>query len=68
MSKDQTIAAIKKYVHAMKNLDIGLNGEFLLLLAVVSCSFCYFLFQVILLVPLKPLIMVSVLQFLCQAV
>ena len=29
MSKDQKIAAIKKYVHAMKNLDTGLNGEFI---------------------------------------
>ena len=28
MSKDQKIAAIKKYVHAMKNLDSDLNGEF----------------------------------------
>ena len=29
MSKDKKIAAIKKYVHAMKNLDTGLNGEFI---------------------------------------
>ena len=29
MSKDQKIAAIKKYVHAMKNVDTGLNGEFI---------------------------------------
>ena len=31
MSKDQKIAAIKKYVHAMKNLDTGLNGEFFII-------------------------------------
>ena len=29
MSKDQKIAAVKKYVHAMKNLDTGLNGEYI---------------------------------------
>ena len=29
MSKEQKLAAIKNYVHAMKNLDIGLNGEFI---------------------------------------
>ena len=29
MSKVKKIAAIKKYVHAMKNLDTGLNGEFI---------------------------------------
>ena len=38
-----------------------------LLLAVVSHYSCYFLPQVILLVPLKLLITVSVLQFLRQA-
>ena len=38
-----------------------------ILLAVASYYFCYFLPQVILLVPLKLLIMVSVLQFLRQA-
>ena len=31
MSKDKKIAAIKKYVHAMKNLDTGLNGEFFII-------------------------------------
>ena len=30
MSKDQKIAAVKKYVHAMKNLDTGLNGEYII--------------------------------------
>ena len=29
MSKDQKIAAIKKYVHPMKNLDTGLNADFI---------------------------------------
>ena len=29
MSKDQKIAAIKKYVHPMKNLDTGLNAGFI---------------------------------------
>ena len=29
MSKEQKIAAIKKCVHAIKNLDTGLNGEFI---------------------------------------
>ena len=28
MSKCQKIAAVKKYVHVMKNLDTGLNDEF----------------------------------------
>ena len=27
----EKIAAIKKYVHAMKNLDTGLNGEFFII-------------------------------------
>ena len=30
MSKDQKIAAAKRYVHAMKSLDTGLNGEFII--------------------------------------
>ena len=42
MSKDKKIAAIKKYVHAMKNLDTGLNGEFIrdrkLLFLFIFCS------------------------------
>ena len=29
MSKDQKIAAIKKYAHPMKNLDTGLNADFI---------------------------------------
>ena len=49
----------------MKNLDTGLNGE--VIISSLSYYSCYFLPQVILLVPLKLLIMVSVLQFLRQA-
>ena len=30
MSKDQKIAAIKKYVHAMKNVGAALNSEFII--------------------------------------
>ena len=67
MSKDQKIAATKRYVHAMKNLDTGLNGEFIV--SSLSYYFCYFLLlpQLTLLLALKFLIMVSVLQFLRQA-
>ena len=49
--KDQKIAAVKKYVHAMKNLDTGLGGHFIisgckLLFFVILCFcpksfFCY---------------------------
>ena len=43
MSKEQKIAAMKKYVHAMKNLDTGLNGEFIrdhkLLFLFILCSY-----------------------------
>ena len=42
MSKDQKIAAIKKYDHAMKNLETGLNGDFIrhgkLLFLFIFCS------------------------------
>ena len=30
MSKDQKIATIKKYVHAMKNVGAASNGEFII--------------------------------------
>ena len=42
MSKDQTIAAIKKYVHAMKNLDTGLNGEFFIIISSRKLFFLLF--------------------------
>ena len=42
MSKEQKIATVKKYVHAMKNLDTGLNFEYFrnykLLFLFIFCS------------------------------
>ena len=42
MSKDQKITAIKKYFHAMKNLDTDLNGEFI----ISRCKLLFLLFFV----------------------
>ena len=38
--KDQNIYAVKKYVYAMKNLDTGLNDEFI----ISSCKLLFLLF------------------------
>ena len=51
MSKDKKIAAIKKYAHAMKNLDTGLNADFIrdgkFLFIFCSCLklFCWYVWN-----------------------
>ena len=67
MSKDQKIAATKRYVHAMKNLDPGLNGEFIISSRKLSFLLIFASASSYSVVSFEILITVSVLQFLRQA-